>query len=188
MNIDWDNKKLEELAQLIAKYDLTEIEIAEKDNKVCLKRASIPAQLPQQEITNLPMGHTVGGMQKGNVDFKHISEIKAIQDEKTDTDNLTDHYDHRAESVRPASLTSKEGETIVSSPIAGIFYRQSMPGKPPYADIGQHVERGQIVCLVEAMKMINEISATCDGVVKEFFVEDEQFVEFGDPLVLIKKD
>ena len=95
----------------------------------------------------------------------------------------------REEAPAPAAApTEKNLQKYVVSPIAGIFYRQSQPGNPPYAEVGQRVKKGEIVCLVEAMKMINEIAADKSGVVKEFLAENEQFVEYGAPLVLIEEE
>lgn len=89
--------------------------------------------------------------------------------------------------VAAASVVSEpifEGD-IVKSPMVGTFYRSAAPGKPPYVELGQAVKASDPVCIIEAMKLLNEIEAGFDGVVKEILVENGQPVEFGQPLLII---
>ena len=74
---------------------------------------------------------------------------------------------------------------IVKSPMVGTFYRSSAPGAKPFVEVGQAVKAGETVCIIEAMKLLNEIEADKDGVVKEVLVENGQPVEFGQPLILL---
>jgi acetyl-CoA carboxylase biotin carboxyl carrier protein len=74
---------------------------------------------------------------------------------------------------------------VIRSPIVGTFYRSASPGAPPYVEVGDHVRRGQILCIVEAMKLLNEIEAEVDGVVAEVFVENARPVEYGEALFRI---
>src|SRR5687768_2610118 len=74
---------------------------------------------------------------------------------------------------------------IVKSPMVGTFYRSSAPGAKPFVEVGQAVKAGDTVCIIEAMKLLNEIETDKDGVVKEILVENGQPVEFGQPLVLL---
>ena len=71
---------------------------------------------------------------------------------------------------------------IIKSPMVGTFYRASSPGAKALADVGQQVKEGQAVCIIEAMKIMNEIEAEVSGVVKEILVDDAQPVEFGSVL------
>jgi acetyl-CoA carboxylase biotin carboxyl carrier protein len=75
---------------------------------------------------------------------------------------------------------------IVKSPIVGTFYRQSEPGAKPFADVGQTVKKGQVLCIIEAMKLMNEINAECDGEVIKVYVENGQAVHYGERLFAIK--
>jgi acetyl-CoA carboxylase biotin carboxyl carrier protein len=75
---------------------------------------------------------------------------------------------------------------IVKSPIVGTFYRSSEPGSAPFADIGQTVKRGQVLCIIEAMKLMNEINAECDGEIVKVYVENGQAVHYGERLFAIK--
>ena len=75
---------------------------------------------------------------------------------------------------------------IVKSPIVGTFYRASEPGAPPFVDTGQTVRKGQVLCIIEAMKLMNEINAECDGEVVKVYVENGQAVQYGERLFAIR--
>jgi acetyl-CoA carboxylase biotin carboxyl carrier protein len=80
--------------------------------------------------------------------------------------------------------TQLEGH-IVKSPMVGTFYRAGAPGAKPFVEVGDTVKVGQTICVIEAMKLMNEIEADKDGVVKAIMVENAQPVEYGEPLMLI---
>jgi len=73
----------------------------------------------------------------------------------------------------------------VKSPTVGVFYRAETPGKDPFVSVGDTVRTGDVLCLIDAMKMMNEITAECGGVIAEICVEDKQVVEFNQPLFRI---
>lgn len=87
-----------------------------------------------------------------------------------------------AEPVEPNPLP--EGE-VLKSPMVGTFYRASAPGAKPFVEVGNSVKAGDTVCIIEAMKLLNEIEADRDGVVKAVLVENGQPVEYGQPLLVI---
>jgi acetyl-CoA carboxylase biotin carboxyl carrier protein len=74
---------------------------------------------------------------------------------------------------------------VVKSPMVGTFYRSSSPGASPFVEVGQAVKEGQTLCIIEAMKLLNEIESDKAGVVKEILVENGQPVEYGQPLYVI---
>ncbi|MFM9882414.1 MAG: acetyl-CoA carboxylase biotin carboxyl carrier protein [Burkholderiales bacterium] len=84
----------------------------------------------------------------------------------------------------PAAPDAPPGH-IVKSPMVGTFYRSSAPGSKPFVEVGDPVKSGQTLCIIEAMKLMNEIEADKDGVVKAVLVETGQPVEYGEPLFLI---
>ena len=84
----------------------------------------------------------------------------------------------------PATPTEQEGH-IVKSPMVGTFYRSPSPGARQFVDIGQSVNAGDTLCIIEAMKLLNEIEADHSGVIKAILVENGQPVEFGQPLFVI---
>jgi acetyl-CoA carboxylase biotin carboxyl carrier protein len=75
---------------------------------------------------------------------------------------------------------------IVKSPIVGTFYRASEPGAPPFVETGQTVRKGQVLCIIEAMKLMNEINAECDGEIVKVYVENGQAVQYGERLFAIR--
>jgi acetyl-CoA carboxylase biotin carboxyl carrier protein len=75
---------------------------------------------------------------------------------------------------------------VVKSPIVGTFYRAPEPGAKPYADVGDAVRKGQVLCIIEAMKLMNEINAECDGEVVKCYVDNGQAVQYGERLFAIK--
>jgi acetyl-CoA carboxylase biotin carboxyl carrier protein len=75
---------------------------------------------------------------------------------------------------------------IVKSPIVGTFYRAPAPGAKPFVEVGSRVKKGDVLCIIEAMKIMNEIKSDVDGVVEEILVENGQPVEYGQPLFKIR--
>ena len=86
-------------------------------------------------------------------------------------------------------LTSADEEVelaVVKSPIVGTFYRASEPGAKPFAEVGERVKKGQVLCIIEAMKLMNEINAEIEGEVVKIYVENGQAVQYGERLLAIK--
>jgi len=88
--------------------------------------------------------------------------------------------------AKPSAVESPEIH-LVKSPIVGTFYRAGSPASRPFAEIGDRVKKGQVVCIVEAMKLMNEIESDCDGEILEVLVANGQPVEYGEPLFKIRK-
>jgi len=87
----------------------------------------------------------------------------------------------------PPAAASEENVAFVTSPFVGTFYRAASPGAPPFTDVGQTVSKGQTLCIVEAMKLMNEIECDLAGTVLEVLVDNGTSVEFGQKLFKIKK-
>ena len=87
--------------------------------------------------------------------------------------------------VETASAALPTGH-VVESPMVGTFYRSSSPGAKPFAEVGQSVKVGDTLCIIEAMKMLNQIQSDKTGVIKAILVENEQPVEFGQPLFIVE--
>ena len=88
-----------------------------------------------------------------------------------------------------AVLTAADDEVdfaIVKSPIVGTFYRAAEPGAKPFVEVGQMVKKGQVICIIEAMKLMNEINAEIDGEIVKAYVENGQPVQYGERLFAIK--
>lgn len=108
------------------------------------------------------------------------------------TPNPSEPLDSKARSMEPALPASSEQSELmpesghfITSPFVGTFYRTPAPEKPPFVELGTLVRKGQTICIVEAMKLMNEIEADVDGKVVEILVESGQPVEFGQALFRI---
>lgn len=86
----------------------------------------------------------------------------------------------------PAEAAKPSTQNAVKSPMVGTFYRSATPGGKPFAEIGQSVSVGDTLCIIEAMKLMNEIEAEKSGVVKAILVDNGQPVEYGEPLFIIE--
>ncbi|MDF1589073.1 MAG: acetyl-CoA carboxylase biotin carboxyl carrier protein [Gammaproteobacteria bacterium] len=86
----------------------------------------------------------------------------------------------------PAPAAAPNTENAVKSPMVGTFYRSSSPEAPSFIEVGQTVAAGDVICIIEAMKMFNQIEADRSGVVKAILVENGQPVEYDEPLVIIE--
>ena len=84
------------------------------------------------------------------------------------------------------AVAADDGVTVIKSPIVGTFYRGAEPGADPFVEVGATVRRGQVVCIIEAMKLMNEIDADRDGEIVTIFVEDGQPVQYGEPLFAVR--
>ena len=95
-----------------------------------------------------------------------------------------------APAAAPASEEPPAEEEIsghkVTSPMVGTFYRSSSPGAPAFTEVGKHVNEGDTLCIIEAMKILNQIEADKSGTVKAILVDDGQPVEFGQPMIIIE--
>jgi acetyl-CoA carboxylase biotin carboxyl carrier protein len=85
-----------------------------------------------------------------------------------------------------ATATADDTLHEVTSPFVGTFYRAPNPDSPPYCEVGQRVEKGQVLCIVEAMKLMNEIEADMSGTIEAIMVENSEVVEYGKPLFKIR--
>ena len=89
--------------------------------------------------------------------------------------------EEKKETEIPLSI---DGNTI-NSPMVGSFYRAASPDSAPFVEVGSTVKRGEVLCIIEAMKLLNEIESDHDGIIKKILVENGQPVEFGEPLFII---
>ncbi len=85
-----------------------------------------------------------------------------------------------------ASAPSGPADHVLTSPIVGTFYRSSSPEAPAFAEVGAQVKKGQVLCIIEAMKLMNEIESDQNGVITQIYPQNAQAVEFGQPLFSIR--
>jgi len=95
---------------------------------------------------------------------------------------------HKTESSNTADLTTTAAANTIEAPIVGTFYQAPSPDSDPFVKVGDKVQSGQTLCIIEAMKIMNEIESDCSGTITEILVSDGTPVEFGQPLFSISKD
>jgi acetyl-CoA carboxylase biotin carboxyl carrier protein len=153
-----DLRKLKTLIDLVQQSGIAELEITEGEEKVRISRGVTtvtPQGMPQAGTVYVPAPLGLTG-----------SDAAAAAPEQ------------------PLPPAEPEGH-MIKSPMVGTFYRSSAPGAKPFVEVGQTVKAGETVCIIEAMKLLNEIETDHDGVVKEILVENGEPVEYGQPLVLL---
>jgi len=155
-----DIKDLKTLIKMVTDTDITEFEVESADEKVVIKRGK------SQEIV-------------------HVSSTPAYAPPMAPAMVAPAAAPAAAETA-PAAAVNEKHETI-NSPIVGTFYRAPSPDSDPYVEVGSVVEKGQVLCIVEAMKLMNEIEAEFKCKVIEILKENAQPVEFGDPLFLVER-
>ena len=141
-----DKKIIKELSDYLKEFNLTEIEITEKDTKIKVSKNNVSiSNQPQVISSSLPASSSV----------------------PTQTQNI------------------KSG-TEITSPIIGTAYHAPEPGAKKFVEIGKKIKKGDTIMIVEAMKTMNHVPSTADGVVKEICVEDGQAVEFGQTIIILE--
>lgn len=92
----------------------------------------------------------------------------------------------KAEDTTVVESSAPEGTKMVTAPIVGTFYQASSPDNPPFVKVGDTIAKGDVVCIIEAMKFMNEVTSEVSGTITEVLVEDGTFVEFGQELFRVK--
>ena len=141
-----DKKIIKELSDYLKEFNLTEIEITEKDTKIKVSKNNV-------SISNQP---------------------QAISPSSTVT------------SSAPTQTQNIKSGTEITSPIIGTAYHAPEPGAKKFVEIGKKIKKGDTIMIVEAMKTMNHVPSTADGVVKEICVEDGQPVEFGQTIIILE--
>ena len=153
-----DLRKLKTLIYLVAESDIAELEVTEGESKVRIVKSSA---MPQNQMVMMqPQG-------------------------------MPAQYQPAAPAAAPAPaaaavvVAAEPTGYVVKSPMVGTFYRSSAPGSAAYVEVGSTVKEGDTLCIIEAMKLLNEIDSDKAGVVTQILVENGQPVEFGQPLFVI---
>ena len=127
-------------------------------------------------------------------DQSNVTKMKVeIDDLKIELEKESEKVEYvkplEKENKMVAEVKTKEPTgTPVKSPIVGVFYSASSPESDPYVTVGKTVKKGDIVCIIEAMKVMNEIKAPCDGTVTSILVENEALVEYDQALMVIEEN
>ena len=151
-----DLRKLKTLIELVEGSGIAELEISEGEERVRITRTVAAGQ---QMYSSAPQ-HMMASAPVPVIAVAAAAPVEA---------------------AKPAVA---EGH-VVKSPMVGTFYRSASPGSKPFVDVGQNVNSGDTLCIIEAMKLLNEIDSDQAGVIKAILVENGQPVEFGQPLFVI---
>jgi len=157
-----DLRKLKTLIDLVAESGISELEITEGEGKVRIVKGPTP----------MPQGYMQAPMQMQPMPMQQAPAPAPAA----------------APAPAPVVDAAPPAETghVVKSPMVGTFYRSANPNSPPFAEVGMQVKEGQTLCIVEAMKLMNEIESDKAGTVKAVLVENGQPVEYGQPLFVIE--
>ncbi len=152
-----DLRKLKTLIDLVSESNVSELEITEADGKVRIVKAGAQPVVVQT-VAAAPV----------------LAPAAAVA--------------AAVPAAAPAAAAEAPAETghVVKSPMVGTFYRASSPGAKAFAEVGDVVKAGQAVCIIEAMKIMNEIEADQDGTITKILVDNGQPVEYGQPLFVIE--
>ena len=123
-----------------------------------------------------------------DIDFPDGTKISMKKEEKqVVVENLSTKQEVKVETVEVKQEQKEEIQegTVVKSPMVGTFYAKPSPDCEAFVTVGQKVKKGDVLCIIEAMKLMNEIEAEFDGEIKEILVKDEETVEYGKPLFII---
>ena len=152
-----DLRKLKKLIDLVEASGISELELTEGEEKVKISRNSGAPYQPQLAQGQPQLAQGQPQLAQGQPQSSKIEpEIPAVID----------------------------GDTI-NSPMVGSFYRAASPDSSPFIEVGSTVKKGDVLCIIEAMKLLNEIESDHDGIIKKILVENGQPVEFGEPLFII---
>lgn len=162
-----DLRKLKKLIELVEESSIAELEITEGEEKVRISKSGAGGQSyafvpPVMQPITAPMQQAFASPQANQA-----SESKANEPAAPDTNAIPEGH-------------------IVKSPMVGTFYRAASPGASAFAEVGQRVKEGDTLCIIEAMKLLNEIEADKEGVIKAILQENGQPVEYGEPLFVIQ--
>jgi len=166
-----NQKEIKELIELLVEKDITEFELERGDMKVHVKRGSSAA--PVVQVT------PVAAMQPLTMAAPAAPAALSVTPASASASAPS--------AAAPASESPDADLFILKSPIVGTFYEAPSPGTPPFVKVGDAVKEGQVLCIIEAMKLMNEIEAEVSGTIAKMFVANGSPVEYGMSLFGIRK-
>ena len=165
-----DLKELKEILQILEEKEITDFELEEEGMKLRIRKGPPPSANHASAVAVGPLVPTVLPSLGAPVNAASPAPPSSVG----------------AAAAPPAE--TEPGVTVVKSPIVGTFYRTPDPSAPPFVDVGDHIRVGQVLCIIEAMKLMNEIEAEVAGEVVKVHRETGQPVQYGDALFSIRAD
>jgi len=189
--------KIQELLRLVAESGVSEVEIEEDDFKLTIRQNSPqvlmqptgPAQhhrAPQPPPPPNPQAPQPTGAPQQAPGSASPAANEATQESPSTTSAPTQETAENGAAEAEEADTAAD-EHVVKAPIVGTFYRAPSPDADPFVDVGDSVSEGDVLCIIEAMKLMNEIECETSGTVKEILVEDAEPVEFDQPLFVLEE-
>ncbi len=166
------------LIQAVSDNGLTSFEYEEGDQKLVLKKKKKKNMAPAPVVISQPAAPMMGAMAMPMAAPSMEMPAPAMS---AGSDNGA-----AGDSAGNASSTGIGSDNVVTSPLVGTFYASSSPESDPFVKVGDTVKKGQVLGIIEAMKLMNEIESEFDGVVEAILVNNEDVVEFGQPLFRIR--
>ena len=166
-----DFKQIQELIRMVNKSNIGELTIEEKGFHITIKQKSEPAQ----NIIAAPAMHHGMGMQQQ----MHASPQQQMMQQPQQASQS------QAAADKP-KVEATDNYVTIKSPMIGTFYRSASPGKPSFVEVGSEVTPGKVVCIIEAMKLFNEIESEVKGRIVKVLAEDASPVEYDQPLFLVE--
>ena len=186
-------KELASILEMLDKHDVTEFKLERGEERISLKRGKpAPRRARLQHIHGMPQMITAvpsmmpGHMPGGNpLPSNVIPLVNPVQNQQAQ-DTGASYGDSQAVHAQQAQAIPKKSLKEVTSPMVGTFYRRPAVDAEPYVSVGDAVKKGDVICIVEAMKLMNEIESDTAGRVVEICLEDGQMVEYGEVLFRIE--
>lgn len=176
--------EVRELVQLLKDSNISELKIEKDDFKLLLRtQAYTEALLASKQ--NAGKQSTVVMPMPASPPFS--APVQEDMSTKNSKKQNSDPVSAEKKDIPPVPEPSSDVQLeTVASPMIGTFYRSASPDKPPFVKIGQHINKGDVLCIIEAMKLFNEIQAETSGTITKVLVEDASPVEYDQPLFLVK--
>ncbi len=161
-----DISEIKRLVKLVEQHDIEELKIEEKDFKISITKGKTISNLQHIQVPIIPQ------TQVGSTNVKSFP------------------HQHTEATIQEVSPEKNKDEKVVEicAPMVGTFYRAPSPDSDPYVHVGDRIKSGTVLCIIEAMKLMNELEAEISGEIIEILVENGQPIEYNQPLFLVKKE
>ena len=174
---------VKELISIFEASDLTELEVNLDNLSLRLNRGPVKQTAVQTSAEGAVQSAVMPATQTSVQNVAQTAAQNIVQPAASATPVTAPATESTAAVSQPVPA-AKEG-TVITAPLVGTFYAGSSPDKPPFVNVGDKVSKGDVVCIVEAMKFMNEIKSDVTGTVAEILVADGDFVEYGQELIRI---
>lgn len=160
-------QEIKELIEIFEKTDLNDMEVTLDNARIRLNRGAVSPWMSMPPVPPQP-----------------VSNMPAVEVESS---KETVHPDvQESQNEKDASAEKEPDGRVITAPIVGTFYQSAAPGEEPFVKPGDQVKAGDVVCIIEAMKFMNEVNSEISGTITEILVNDGDFVEYGQELFRVK--